>query len=90
LSGRPKGQELRSRLKLKNEDESPAEVAVIIPDSILTLNSSFFLGLFGESVRKLGEQRFKSKYKFSTNHDRVKRDIERGIMYAQETSNPLG
>jgi hypothetical protein len=64
LSGRDRGNECRKRFEVDRLDKSPETVDVIIPDRIYSLNTSFFLGLFGESVRKLTKAGFLQKYHF--------------------------
>jgi hypothetical protein len=88
LSGRPKGQEVRQKLCLDQVDVSPELINVLVPEEILTINSSFFLGLFGDSVRKLGENGFLDHYRFSV-PERIWPDIRSGIADAMRTSNPL-
>jgi hypothetical protein len=88
ISGRPKGELLRDKLQLDQEDERPDAVEVIIPTHIISLNSSFFLGLFAPSVQKLGIEKFDAKYKFQANAE-IREDIEEGKREALEESNPL-
>jgi hypothetical protein len=88
LSGRPMGEELAKKLKLSELEEGNDVITVKIPFNIVSLNSSFFLGLFAASVRKLGEVAFKAKYHFEARPP-VLRDIEDGISQALNTANPL-
>lgn len=88
FSGRTEGNKVRERLKLDELDNKPEEVILSFPEDIISLNSSFFLGAFGPSVRKLGKENFKSKYKFECS-EFIKRSIEDGIERALKTSNPL-
>jgi hypothetical protein len=55
FSGRPRGEKARAKFQL---DSLPSdhEVIVIIPDDVYTVTSSYFLGLFGPSVRRLGSR----------------------------------
>ncbi|MBP3597555.1 MAG: hypothetical protein J6J60_09240 [Clostridia bacterium] len=64
LSGREKGKNLRLRLKIDEEDNKEETVEINIPKEVFAFNSSYFLGLFGESVRKFGKDKFLEKYKF--------------------------
>jgi hypothetical protein len=88
ISGRPKGEFLREKLQLDLEDERHEPVEVIIPEHIISLNSSFFLGLFAPSVQKLGIEKFDAKYKFQAIAE-IHEDIEEGKREALEESNPL-
>lgn len=64
LSGRERGIECREIFKVKALDRTPDRIVVSIPRDIYSMNTSFFLGLFGESVRALGKQGFTTKYEF--------------------------
>lgn len=68
LSGREKGKKLRETLKLDEKDKTETPIGVEIPKEVYALNSSYFLGLFGVSVRKFGKDKFLEKYKFSCTH----------------------
>ena len=89
LSGRPKGEKLRAALNLDKLDEGEEQVQVVVPREVISLNSSFFSGLFGPSVRSKGEDAFRAKYSFSC-LPAIQEDIESGIRDALKTSNPLG
>lgn len=88
LSGRNEGKEVRKKFSLELIDRNNENVTVIFPDDIISLNSSFFLGLFGPSVRFLGKHGFQEKYRFIC-PEFVKKSIEDGIERAIKTSNPL-
>lgn len=64
FTGRPRGQEARKRLKL---DSVTAEdtVDVVIPEGVYAMTSSYFLGLFGPSVRELGLEQFQRVFRFT-------------------------
>lgn len=65
FTGRARGQESRKRLGL---DNLPAEevVDVRIPEDVYTITSSYFLGLFGPSVRSAGSrEKFLERFKFT-------------------------
>jgi hypothetical protein len=89
FSGREKGEAIRERVGLNRLDTENVIVTIRVPDQIVSLNSSFFLGLFAESIRRLGIEGFDRKYQFKCS-DVVREDIERGKRQAQNTSNPLG
>lgn len=88
LSGRPKGEELRRKLGLEEKEQQADIITIIVPQHVVSLNSSFFLGLFTDSVRRFGEEGFRSKYSFHCRPVLLK-DIEAGIHQALNTSNPL-
>lgn len=66
-SGRDRGEEVRRRLNLDQIDCSETQVEVVIPESTYSVTSSFFLGLFGDSVRASGNiNAFYRKYTFKS------------------------
>ena len=71
LEGRPvftrehRGQEVRKAADLDRLDQTDGEVHVILPEDAYAFSSSFFSGMFGDSVRALGEDAFRKKYHFS-------------------------
>lgn len=78
LVGRTDGEELLSKLKadgydLEKMENDFSEIRVVIPHKVVSLNKSFFLGLFETSVQRLGRDGFLSKYCFlTTEHIKVK------------------
>lgn len=61
--GRDRGGNEREKYKLDELDDSNVIVDVMIPESTYTINSSFFLGLFGDSIVKAGSsEEFRKKY----------------------------
>jgi len=64
FSGRDRGEAARRKYGLAKRDSSDEIVTVIIPPDTYSMNMSFFLGMFGDSVRKLGKDRFYEKYRF--------------------------
>lgn len=65
FTGRPRGEQLREKLKVANYDEGDTSVEVLIPESTYSISSSFILGLFGKSIVKAGtKERFYQKYHF--------------------------
>lgn len=63
-TGRDRGEALRTKWKLDELERGDEVVLVVIPDSTYTVSSSFFLGLFGPSVRSLGMDKFWKKFQF--------------------------
>lgn len=88
LSGRDKGQEMRKNLNLDKVDFSDELVDVFIPDIVYSINSSFFLGFFGPSVRFLTEEKFRGKYIFHCDAVLMK-NVDDGIARALKESDAL-
>jgi hypothetical protein len=88
ISGRKKGESARKHWNLDALDKAPGIVEVKVPEKVITLNSSFFLGMFTQSVRALGPDQFKKKYVF-TGHAAIESDVNSGILQALKTSPPL-
>lgn len=64
FTGREDGEQLRKRWLLDSRDQISEPVIVQIPDTMYTISALFFIGLFADSLRKLGRDGFKAKYKF--------------------------
>jgi hypothetical protein len=87
LSGRSLGEAARKELDLDQKDKDDDLYMVIIPLKIYSLNASYFLGLFGPSVRLLKEK-FEKKYIFDCS-DIIKKNVEDGRSRAIKESNAL-
>ncbi len=81
LSGRPSGESARTHFKLNKLDDIQEPVQVDIPQDLYGVNLSFFLGMFGDSIRKHGSDYFRDHYQFTGDevHNRI---IEEGIRRA--------
>jgi hypothetical protein len=64
LSGRGLGAEARRGFELDRLDESPTTVNVLVPEDLFSVTSSWFLATFGDSIRRLGADKFRSHYRF--------------------------
>lgn len=66
FSGRPEGQAVRESLSIENNyDLKEGPFKVIIPSDTTSFNPSFFLGLFYDSIKKMGSvAKFKEKFVF--------------------------
>jgi hypothetical protein len=64
LAGRDRGEAVRARMKVPELDEGDDVIEVSFPPFVYSINSSFFLGLFEESLDVLGEEAFQRKYQF--------------------------
>ena len=80
LSGRESAEKLRLLLKLDHGDlESKTTYHIIVPSDIYSLNTSYFLGLFGDSVRASGNRsKFLAKFKFECSKE-IMEDVVYGI-----------
>lgn len=91
LTGRDEGKKVRESLKLDNIDNEDITVIVEIPNDILSLNSSYFLGLFQKSIMLLGEEKFRKKYIFRCERKSIiDINVEDGIQEALNNANALG
>lgn len=88
FAGRERGKYWRARFKLNELDDSLEPVRVVVPDDILSLNISFFLNLFGDSIRRLGRDKFREHYVFE--HDPILGPvIAQGVEQALKRSSAL-
>lgn len=70
LVGRPRGEMAREKYRLDSIDEVGRQVEVSIPDNIYSVNSSFFLGLFGKSIINAGSREsFFDRYHFFASNE---------------------
>lgn len=67
FTGRPEGEKARKILNLDEFDKKDESVEIVIPDDTLSVNSSFFSGMFQKSLKVLGEEKFRKKYIFKCN-----------------------
>ena len=65
FAGRPQGEAVRKELRLDKFDMTNDDFEIIIPKETTSFNPSFYLGLLFESIKILGFEKFKEKYKFS-------------------------
>ena len=56
LSGRELGYQIRTKMNLDKVDIDGKKYKIIFPKNIISISTSFFLALFGESVRKCGNK----------------------------------
>ena len=88
FAGRERGKYWRRQFKLDHVDLEEGSVDVLIPEDIISLNISFFLNLFGDSVRRLGREGFKAHYHFKSDPI-LELAIEQGIDQALKRSSAL-
>lgn len=89
LSGADLGIEVRKNLRLDRSDKQSGVTTFWIPDDVYSLNSSFFSGLFQKSIRTLGVDKFREKYKFECSPT-IRENIEDGIFNIVNTLNLIG
>lgn len=87
LSGNPRGQRVRRRLELDEVDQRGEQVTVEVPDDVFAVTSSFFQGLFGPSIKALGEEGFKERYLFTGK--RLDDTIDTVVHYVLKKKTPL-
>jgi hypothetical protein len=88
LAGRDRGVHWRGVFRLDEIDRTPEPVEIIIPPDIISINISFFLGMFGKSVRALGKDDFVKHYIFKCDED-LRPLINLGVDQALKTSTAL-
>lgn len=81
--GREKGEAARKKLHLEILDSDKEMSAIVtIPATTYSINSSFFLGLFGPSIRAAGtREAFLNKFTFKCSTEEMK-SVESGIQRA--------
>lgn len=82
--GRPNGLAARKNLRIESLERDPAvHFLVLIPKETYNINSSFFLGLFGDSIRMAGSaESFLKKFEFVTEGREylvISRSVERAL-----------
>lgn len=78
-AGRPNGIKARSLFDIENCDSMQGKVEVIFPENARSISSSFFLGMFGDSIRKFGsKEKFQSHYAFKAN-PQISKQIDKVI-----------
>lgn len=53
--GRANGQAARKYFRLNKYSEKDNRILFLVPKDTISVNSSFFLGLFGEDVQRIGD-----------------------------------
>jgi hypothetical protein len=88
FSGRQRGKHWRRVFGLDHLDRQPGTIVVKIPRDVFSVNMSFFLGLFGESVRGLTREGFEAKYQFDCDPVLLP-SIRQGVERALKESSAL-
>lgn len=90
FTGRTEGKLVRKKLKLSEKDKDNVIYEVIIPKDTTSINSSFFLGLFFESIKTLGSiEKFEKKYVFVVEEEDAewKAILERNLAECRRRAN---
>lgn len=90
LAGRDNGEDIRQKINLEKIENENEKIEIIIPKDVFSFNSSYFLGMFGESVKKLGKEKFEEKYQFNTSNESIKMNIKDGIDEALNNVDVFG
>jgi hypothetical protein len=64
FSGYENGKSFRESYGLSTLDKDNQSYKFVFPDFVMAVTSSFFRGVFYESIEALGTDRFEEKYKF--------------------------
>lgn len=100
ISGRGRGEKVRQAAELDKLDAQlgtrpDSHVTVVVPDSVVYVASSFYLGLFGPSIRRFDADGFRRRYRFEGPYseenlkDSIKEAIDRGTREAVKRGSPL-
>jgi hypothetical protein len=92
LIGRNNGEYILKTIEKDGIDLSKLEstnekIIINIPDRIISINKSYFLGLFETIIQRLGKEQFLLKYEFeTTNHikEKIKRHVDSAILKASQ------
>jgi hypothetical protein len=87
FSGRDRGEAARRDADLDRLDRSHEKVRIIVPHDVRSVNSSFFLGMFEDSIKQLGEEEFMRKYSFEG--PAIEDALRYGVPAALNTTSPL-
>lgn len=67
-AGRPNGVNAREYFNLSELELEENDVQVIFPENARSISSSFFLGMFGDSIRRAGSKSaFMQHFRFQAN-----------------------
>lgn len=87
FSGRARGEQVRLAAKLPELDISTDRVEIHVPEDVFSVTSSFFLGMFRDSINTLGEEGFRKKFSFAGKN--IQRVVDESIREALKRSSPL-
>lgn len=92
LVGRENGKSLRLAFTEKGIDllaleKADDQIVIIIPEDVVSVNKSYFLGAFADRVRELGKVLFNEKYQFKTS-EHIQNKIDEAIDNALLQASP--
>lgn len=87
FAGRPRGSAVRNAAQIASFSDSKDDLEVRVPDGTYAVTSSFFLSLFGQTIRDLGAEEFRRRVRF-TGKD-ISRVVEQSIWEAVEAAKPF-
>jgi len=88
FAGRDRGAFVRSAAALAEFEKSADDVLEVrVPDETYAVTSSFFLALFGATIRALGEAEFRRRVHFTGRP--VERLVDQSIWEALEAQKPF-
>lgn len=79
LMGRDIGERFRKEIKLDELDLTDERVSFLVSLETFSLNNSFFIGCFLNSIRTLGKYQFEYKYRFLYEDNYIQAMISGGI-----------
>lgn len=84
LVNKQRGTEIRHELDLNELEKKNGVIMIYVPDRIVSLNASFFLGLFGETFLNKGEEWFKNNYNIVSIRPTIREDIKFGCSFTRQ------
>lgn len=90
LVGRENGKSLRlaftkNGIDLLALENAENQIVIVIPEDVVSVNKSYFLGAFADRVRALGKVIFNEKYQFQTSehiHHKIEEAIDNALLQA--------
>lgn len=80
--GRSNGAAARTNLHVEDKEQGADSIDVIFPENMMSMSSSFILGLFSKSIMNFdSKEDFYQKYHFR-NADKFKSKIDDAVMHA--------
>lgn len=89
ITGRDAGIAVRKKIKLASREDDGELFSIVIDKRYVSFKSSYFLGMFSESVKKFGDrERFLNVYEFNCD-EIIMKNIDRNIKEALKENNAL-
>jgi predicted flavoprotein YhiN len=88
FAGRDRGASVRDAAQIADFEKSKDDVLEVhVPEGTFAVTSSFFLALFGETIRKLGANGFRDRVKFTGKS--IEKVVDQAIWEALEALKPF-